>query len=126
MSSVSLARLSMRASQMLWPATRLVSGLSGASPAAALFGVRLGWPGHIGHAQERAGEIQRVQTVGFTVADVDREAAFFTRVLQFEKIADFRLVGAAYGTLQGVFNASMRIVHLRLGDQVVELTQYVS
>src|SRR5262249_20411682 len=52
--------------------------------------------------------------------------SFFTRVLHFEKIVDFRLVGAEYGKLQGVFNASMRIVHLRLGDQVVELTQYVS
>ena len=71
--------------------------------------------GDLAWAQDRASaDVQRVQTFGFTVADVDREASFFTRVLQFEKIADFRLVGADYGKLQGVFNASMRIIHLRL------------
>src|SRR5262249_47938898 len=122
----SFARRSTRAPPILCAATRLIIGLSGALLAAAVFGVLLEWPGHIAHAQERGDAVQRVQTIGFTVADVDREAGFFTRVLQFEKTANFRLVGAAYGTLQGVFNASMRIVHLRLGDQVVELTQYAS
>ena len=83
--------------------------------------------GDLGRAQDRpSADVQRVQTIGFTVADVDREASFFTGVLQFEKFADFRLVGGEYGKLHGVFNASMRIVQLRLGDQVVELTQYVS
>jgi hypothetical protein len=64
--------------------------------------------------------------IGFTVADVEREADFFTKVLQFEKVADFRVVGSEYGKMEGVFNANMRIVHLRLGDKIVELTQYVS
>src|SRR5262250_3301342 len=68
----------------------------------------------------------RVMWSAFTIADADRETTFFTKILQFEKIADFRLVGGEWGKLQGVFNASMRIVHLRLGDQIVELTQYVS
>jgi len=83
--------------------------------------------GQVTHAQDRlSDEVQRVKTIDFTVADVDREASFFTKILQFEKIADFRLVGGEWGKLLGVFNASMRIVHLRLGDQIVELTQYVS
>jgi catechol 2,3-dioxygenase-like lactoylglutathione lyase family enzyme len=80
-----------------------------------------------GSARERlAGDVLRVETIGFTVADVEREADFFTTVLQFEKLADFRLVGSEYGKMEGVFNANMHIVHLRLGDQIVELTQYVS
>jgi len=105
---------------------RPIADTSRALLAAALFALLLEWPACLGHAQERGDAVRRVQTIGFTVADVDREAAFFTKVLQFEKIADFHLVGAAYGTLQGVFNASMRVVHLRLGGQIVELTQYVS
>ena len=28
--------------------------------------------------------------------------------------------------MEGVFNANMRIVHLKLGEQLVELTQYIS
>jgi catechol 2,3-dioxygenase-like lactoylglutathione lyase family enzyme len=80
--------------------------------------------GHAGDAP--SGEVQRLKTIGFTVASVDREASFFTNVLQFEKIADFRIVGHAYDMMQGVFNANMRVVHLRLGEQIVELTEYVS
>jgi catechol 2,3-dioxygenase-like lactoylglutathione lyase family enzyme len=80
-----------------------------------------------GHARDRlSGDVQRVKMIGFTVADVEREADFFTRVLQFEKVADFRLVGSEYARMEGVFNANMHIVHLRLGEQIVELTQYVS
>src|SRR5215472_14110227 len=63
---------------------------------------------HVGHAQERSSAVQRVKTIGFTVGDIDREASFF---------AD---------ALVGVFNANMRIVQLKLGEQVIELTQYVS
>jgi catechol 2,3-dioxygenase-like lactoylglutathione lyase family enzyme len=80
-----------------------------------------------GHARDRlSGDVQRIKMIGFTVADVDREADFFVNVLQFEKIADFRVVGSEYDKMEGVFNANMRIVHLKLGDQLVELTQYVS
>jgi catechol 2,3-dioxygenase-like lactoylglutathione lyase family enzyme len=81
----------------------------------------------LGHARDRlSGDVQRVKMIGFTVGDVDREADFFTKVLRFEKVADFRVVGSEYSKMEGVFNANMRIVHLRLGDQIVELTQYVS
>jgi catechol 2,3-dioxygenase-like lactoylglutathione lyase family enzyme len=83
--------------------------------------------GHAGHARDRlSGDVQRVKMIGFTVVDVEREADFFTKVLQFEKVADFRVVGSEYGKMEGLFNANMRIVHLRLGDEIVELTQYVS
>jgi catechol 2,3-dioxygenase-like lactoylglutathione lyase family enzyme len=81
---------------------------------------------HAGHARDRSGDVQRVKMIGFTVADVGREAEFFTNVLRFEKVSDFRVVGREYDTMQGVFNANMRIVHLQLGAQIVELTQYVS
>jgi catechol 2,3-dioxygenase-like lactoylglutathione lyase family enzyme len=36
------------------------------------------------------------------------------------------VVGSEYDKMEGVFNANMRIVHLQLGEQIVELTQYVS
>jgi catechol 2,3-dioxygenase-like lactoylglutathione lyase family enzyme len=93
----------------------------------AAAGVLALWLASPGHARDRLpGDVQRVKMIGFTVADVDREADFFTKVLQFEKVADFRVVGSEYDQMEGVFNANMRIVHLRLGDQIVELTQYVS
>ena len=83
--------------------------------------------GHAGQARDRLpGDIERVKMIGFTVKDADREANFFTKVLNFEKVSDFRVVGSEYDRMEGVFNANMRIVHLKLGEQIVELTQYVS
>src|SRR5262245_12599038 len=81
---------------------------------------------HVAQAQDRAAGVERVKTIGFTVTDVERETNFFTNVLQFEKIADFRVVGTEYDALTGVFNSNMRIVQLKLGEQILELTQYVS
>ena len=79
------------------------------------------------HARDQlSGDVQRVKMIGFTVADIERQTNFFTKVLQFEKISDFRVVGGEYDKMQGVFNTNMRIIHLRLGEQIVELTQYVS
>jgi catechol 2,3-dioxygenase-like lactoylglutathione lyase family enzyme len=70
--------------------------------------------------------IERVAMIGFTVGDMDRSVAFYSDVLGFEKVADFRVDGPPYDQLEGVFGANMRIVHLKLGEQVIELTQYVS
>jgi len=71
-------------------------------------------------------DVKRVAMIGFTVSDMDRAVAFYSDVLTFEKVADFRVNGASYDHLEGVFGTNMRIVHLRLGEQIVELTQYVS
>ena len=108
-------------------ATVRIGDASRALLAAGVLALLVASSGHAGHARERlSGDVQQVKMIGFTVADVDREADFFTKVLRFEKVADFRVVGTEYGKMEGVFNANMRIVHLRLGDQIVELTQYVS
>ena len=83
--------------------------------------------GNAGYARDRLlGDVERLEMIGFTVADVDRATTFFTKVLPFEKMSDFRVAGSEYDRMEGVFNANMRIVHLKLGEQIVELTQYIS
>jgi catechol 2,3-dioxygenase-like lactoylglutathione lyase family enzyme len=94
--------------------------------AAVLTLLLVGWGDPVQARDLLAGDAQRVKMVGFTVADIDRETEFFVKLLQFEKVADFRVVGSEYDRMQGVFNVNMRIVHLKLGDQIVELTGYVS
>jgi catechol 2,3-dioxygenase-like lactoylglutathione lyase family enzyme len=95
--------------------------------AAGILMLAVALSGHAGYARDRlTGDVERLKMIGFTVADVDRETTFFTKVLPFEKIADFRVTGGEYDKMEGVFNANMRIVHLKLGEQIVELTQYVS
>ena len=70
--------------------------------------------------------VQRVAMIGFTVADINRSVSFYSDVLSFEKLADFQVKGPLYDRLQGVFGSHVRIVHMRLGDQIIELTHYVS
>jgi catechol 2,3-dioxygenase-like lactoylglutathione lyase family enzyme len=52
--------------------------------------------------------------------------AFFTSVLSFEKLSETEVAGAAYERLTGVFGVRMRMARLRLGDEQVELTQYLA
>src|SRR5499426_3989875 len=70
--------------------------------------------------------IKSVDAVGMTVADMDRSVEFFSKVLSFEKISDIEVAGSEYERLQGVFGARMRIVRMRLGDEIIELTEYLA
>ncbi|MCA9290677.1 MAG: VOC family protein [Phycisphaerales bacterium] len=67
-----------------------------------------------------------VVTVGFTVSDMDRSVAFLTDVLDFVKTSDVEVDGAAYEHLQGVFGLRLRVCTMRLGDEQIELTQYLA
>jgi hypothetical protein len=40
--------------------------------------------------------VTSVETVGMTVADMDRSVDFFAKVLTFEKVSDVEIVGAEY------------------------------
>jgi catechol 2,3-dioxygenase-like lactoylglutathione lyase family enzyme len=61
-----------------------------------------------------------------TVSDMDRAVAFYTDVLAFEKVSDAEVAGREFELLEGVFGARMRVVRLRLGDEVLELTEYLA
>lgn len=69
---------------------------------------------------------QSVDAVGMTVSDMDRSVAFFKDVLTFEPVSDVEVTGQEYDRLQGVFGTRMRIVRMRLGDEQIELTEYLS
>lgn len=66
----------------------------------------------------------RIETVGFTVSDMDKALDFYTRVLPFEKVSDVETFGTDFEHLSGVFGARVRIVRLKLGSEVLELTEY--
>jgi len=67
-----------------------------------------------------------VDAVGMTVGDMDRSVEFFSKVLSFEKVSDTEGAGDAYEHLQGVFGLRMRVVRMRLGDEFIELTEYLA
>jgi len=70
--------------------------------------------------------VAAVDAVGMTVSDMDRSVAFFSKVLTFEKVSDTEVLGSAYEHLQGVFGLRMRVVRMRLGDEFIELTEYLA
>jgi len=67
-----------------------------------------------------------VESVGLTVSDLERSVAFFRDVLSFELVAEAEHQGAAHEELEGVFGLHTRVARLKLGDEVLELTQYLA
>ncbi|MBI3449480.1 MAG: VOC family protein [Acidobacteria bacterium] len=61
-----------------------------------------------------------------TVSSMDRSLRFFTEVLPFTKVSDVELSGDAFEHLDGVFGARARVVRLRLGDEALDLTEYLA
>jgi catechol 2,3-dioxygenase-like lactoylglutathione lyase family enzyme len=84
------------------------------------------WPIAAGSRAASLPIAQSVETVGMTVSDMDRSMAFFANVLTFEKVSDIEVAGTEYDRLQGVFGTRMRIVRMRLGDEQIELTEYLA
>ncbi len=76
-------------------------------------------------AFERAA-VSRVESVGMTVSDMDAAVEFYTRVLTFEKVSDVEVWGEEYERLQGLFGVRMRVARLRLGEETLELTEYLA
>jgi catechol 2,3-dioxygenase-like lactoylglutathione lyase family enzyme len=75
---------------------------------------------------QAAGLIRAVHAVGMTVADMDRSIAFYSQVLGFEKVSDVEVGGDEHERLQGVFGLRLRLVRMRLGEETIELTEYLT
>ncbi len=70
--------------------------------------------------------VTAVRMVGLTVSDMDRSVGFYTRVLDFTKVSDGEVSGPEYEALEGVPGARLRVVRLRLGDERLQLSQYLT
>jgi catechol 2,3-dioxygenase-like lactoylglutathione lyase family enzyme len=67
-----------------------------------------------------------VSAIGMTVSDMDRSVAFYTGVLDFRKVSDTEVHNERYDRLTGIFGARVRIVKMMLGDETIELTEYLT
>ncbi len=70
--------------------------------------------------------IHAVDSIGMTVSNMDRSIAFFADVLTFEKVSDHEVTGSEYERLTGVFGLRMRVVRMKLGTELIELTEYLT
>ena len=66
-----------------------------------------------------------VAAVGLTVGDMERSIKFYTDVLSFSPVSDTVVDAASLGRLIGVPAARVRLVRLRLGDELLELTRFL-
>lgn len=77
-------------------------------------------------AENHPALVEGVDAIGITVSDMDRAVDFYSGVLTFEKVSDTEVAGENYEHLEGVFGLRMRVVRLRLGDEFIELTEYLA
>ncbi len=80
----------------------------------------------LGSGLAQSAPVTAVQSVGFTVSDMNRAVDFYTQVLDFRKVSEVEVYGREYDALQGVFGVRMRVVGLQLGQERLELTEYLT
>ena len=70
--------------------------------------------------------VAQVESIAMTVSDMDRAVDFYTRALTFEKLSDREVSGDSYEHLWGLFGLRVRAVRLRLGEEQLELLQFLT
>jgi catechol 2,3-dioxygenase-like lactoylglutathione lyase family enzyme len=78
---------------------------------------------HAGGASE---QVRAVGAIGMTVASVERSAAFYADVLGFERVSDVEVAGEDWERLLRVAGLRLRVVRMRLGDEHIELMEYLT
>jgi len=70
--------------------------------------------------------VRAVDAVGVTVGDLGRSVDFYTTLLGFEQVSQADVGGDALEQLRGVFPLHAHVATLRLGDERLQLTEYVA
>ena len=71
-------------------------------------------------------QVKAVGPIGITVSDMDRSVKFYSEVLGFKKMSDEEYAGTNYEQLQGLFGIRFRVVKMQLGEEFIELTDYLT
>jgi catechol 2,3-dioxygenase-like lactoylglutathione lyase family enzyme len=72
------------------------------------------------------GLVKGVDSIGLTVSDLDRSVDFYSSVLHFQKVSETEVDGEAYEHLAGVFGLRTRTARMRLGEEHIELTEFLA
>ncbi len=70
--------------------------------------------------------IMAVASVGMIVSEMERSLDFYTSVLVCQKVSDITVTGDEFDRLYGLDHVRLRLVKLKLGDEIVELIEFLS
>ncbi|MEH2311763.1 MAG: VOC family protein [Nostoc sp.] len=77
--------------------------------------------------------VQKIRAIGLTVTNCvgvarrrHRSLNFYKEALGFELVSDITVEGQDYSDLEGITKAKIRIVTLQLGDELIELMEYIN
>ena len=70
--------------------------------------------------------VKAVDSIGLTVSDLDRSVDFYSSVLHFQKVSETETDGEDYEHLAGVFGLRARTARMRLGEEYIELTEFLA
>ncbi len=76
-------------------------------------------------AQPRA-HVSGLECPGITVSSLSSAVDFYTHVLAFRNVSEHEVAGESYEELEGVFGARMKVARLELGEECLELTEYLA
>jgi catechol 2,3-dioxygenase-like lactoylglutathione lyase family enzyme len=71
-------------------------------------------------------QVTAVESIGISVRDLERAKTFYSTVLGFEFDAEREVHGTEVEHLFGVFGVRLRIARMRLGDEHIELMQFLT
>jgi len=71
-------------------------------------------------------QVQAVGPIGITVREMNRSVRFYEEVLGFRKVSDQEYSGPAQERLHALFGLHIRVVKMQLGDELIELTDYLT
>ncbi|MCI0455271.1 MAG: VOC family protein [Candidatus Dadabacteria bacterium] len=69
--------------------------------------------------------VKALDAISMTVSNIDRSVDFYSNVLSFKKVSDIIVEGDEYDELLGVSELKIRVVRMQLGDEFINLIQYI-
>ena len=69
--------------------------------------------------------IKRIGAIALTVSDLDRSQDFYVRALGFKVVNDVIFHEFSFSKLASIPNSKVRLVTLQLGDELIELIQFM-
>ena len=70
--------------------------------------------------------VNKIEVIGITVSDLNKSLQFYGEVFGFKKISDNEFSGSEYENLEGVFGLRIRVARMQLGDEMIELTDFIT